>query len=172
MLKTTTYQKSVENTYHISYTKIGGDMMQVEIKIDASCNGTKVTITTNKMTDEVSELVRKISDHTPSVLLGFKDESASILDCSKVTRFYSANQKVYAVTNDAEYTMRLRLYELEQRLNPAEFVRISNSEIINLKEIKGFDLSFAGTICVQFKNGSISYASRRYVAKIKQILGM
>jgi len=146
--------------------------MQVEVKIDTSCDETKVTITANQMTDEVNELVRKISEHTPSVLVGFKDDNASILECGKVIRFYSANQKVYAVTADTEYTLRLRLYELEQRLNSAEFVRISNSEIINLKEIKGFDLSFSGTICVQFRNNSVSYVSRRYVTKIKQILGM
>jgi len=146
--------------------------MQIEVKIDTSCDETKVTITANQMTDEVNELVRKISEHTPSVLVGFKDDNASILECGKVIRFYSANQKVYAVTADTEYTIRLRLYELEQRLNSAEFVRISNSEIINLKEIKGFDLSFSGTICVQFRNNSVSYVSRRYVTKIKQILGM
>jgi DNA-binding LytR/AlgR family response regulator len=146
--------------------------MQVEVKIDTSCDETKVTITANQMTDEVNELVRKISEHTPSVLVGFKDDNASILECGKVIRFYSANQKVYAVTADTEYTIRLRLYELEQRLNSAEFVRISNSEIINLKEIKGFDLSISGTICVQFRNNSVSYVSRRYVTKIKQILGM
>ena len=146
--------------------------MQVEIKIDANCDETKVTITTNKMTDEVGELVKKISEHTPSVLVGFKNDNATILDCGKIIRFYSANQKVYAVTEDTEYTIRLRLYELEQRLNSAKFVRISNSEIINLKEIKGFDLSFTGTICVQLRNESVSYVSRRYVTKIKQILGM
>ena len=146
--------------------------MQVEIKIDANCDETKVTITVNKMTEDINELVRKISEHTPSVLVGFKDDSAYILEHGNVIRFYSASQKVYAVTEDTKYTIRLRLYELEQRLNSAEFVRISNSEIINLKEIKGFDLSFSGTICVQFQNNSVSYVSRRYVTKIKQILGM
>ena len=157
---------------YCNYSEIGGDMMQVEIKIDANCDETKVTITTGKMTDEISELARKISEHTPSVLVGFRDESASILDCRKIIRFYSANQKVYAVTEEAEYTIRLRLYELEGRLGAAEFVRISNAEIINLKEVKGFDLSFTGTICVQFRDDSVSYVSRRYVTKIKQILGM
>ena len=78
--------------------------MQVEIKIDVSCDETKVTITANKITDEVSELARKISEHTPSVLVGFQDGNASILDFAKVIRFYSANQKVYAVTEDAEYS--------------------------------------------------------------------
>jgi DNA-binding LytR/AlgR family response regulator len=147
-------------------------MMQVEIKIDVSCTETKVTIVANKMTDEIKELAEKISEKTPSVLVGFRDDDASVLDCEKILRFYSADQKVYAVTENGEYTVRLRLYELEQRLDLAKFVRISNSEIINFKKIEGFDLSFSGTICVRFLDGSVSYVSRRYVSKIKRIFGL
>ena len=65
-----------------------------------------------------------------------------------------------------------RLYEIEERLNPHQFVRISNSEIINLKRVDNFDLSFTGTICVKLSNGTTTYVSRRYVAKIKKILGI
>ena len=51
-------------------------------------------------------------------------------------------------------------------------MRISNSEIVNLKKVRGFDLSFAGTICVSLSDGSVTYVSRRYVSKIKQVLGI
>ena len=64
------------------------------------------------------------------------------------------------------------MYEAEQCLTGRTFVRISNSEVINLKKVKGFDLSFAGTICVSLSNGSVTYVSRRYVSKIKQLLGI
>nr|WP_330379950.1 LytTR family DNA-binding domain-containing protein [Roseburia intestinalis] len=52
------------------------------------------------------------------------------------------------------------------------FIRISNSEIINLKEVKKFDLSFSGTICVSMSDKTVTYVSRRYVRKIKQVLGL
>ena len=45
-------------------------------------------------------------------------------------------------------------------------------KIINLRKVKGFDLSFAGTICVTLSNGTVTYVSRRFVAKIKQLLGI
>ena len=146
--------------------------MQIEIKIDKDCAETKVIIVANAMTDEISELAKKISEQSPTVLAGFKDDDVLILELGKIIRFYTTNQKVYAVTKEGEYAVRLRLYELEQRLNPSEFVRISNSEIINLKEVTGFDMSFSGTICVKFRDGSVSYVSRRFVVKIKQKLGM
>ena len=62
----------------------------------------------------------------------------------------------------------MRLYELEERLDN-RFVRISNSEIVNLKKVKSLDLSFVGTICMELSNGEVSYVSRRYVSKMKKI---
>ena len=87
-------------------------------------------------------------------------------------RIYAGNGKVYAVTDGEAYVLRLRLYEAEERLNPSQFVRISNSEIINIKKVKNFDLSFSGTIYVELANGTSTYVSRRYVPKVKKILGL
>ena len=67
--------------------------------------------------------------------------------------------------------MRLRLYELEEMLGK-HFARISNSDIVNLKKVKEFNLSIVGTICVKLSNGTVTYVSRRFVSKIKQILGI
>lgn len=52
------------------------------------------------------------------------------------------------------------------------FARISNSDIVNLKKVKEFNLSIVGTICVKLSNGTVTYVSRRFVSKIKQILGI
>lgn len=79
---------------------------------------------------------------------------------------------MYAETGNGTYSLRLRLYEVEQRLTSRSFVRISNSELINLKKVRSFDLSLVGTICVSLSNGAVSYVSRRYVSKIKQLLGL
>ena len=77
-----------------------------------------------------------------------------------------------AVTEKGGFTLRLRLYELEERLDKKRFVRISNSEIVNLGKVRGFDLSFSGTIRVSLTNGTSTYVSRRYVSKIKTTLGL
>ena len=64
------------------------------------------------------------------------------------------------------------MYELEDRLDKSCFLRISHSEIVNLKKVRRFDLSLSGTICVVLADGTTAYASRRYVSKIKDILGI
>lgn len=146
--------------------------MQIEIKLDSACAEPKVIVLTDKMTDEVSAIVKKLSEEAPQVLAGFRDNILEILEQSEVVRAYASGGKVFAATERGEYTLRLRLYELEDRLDKSCFVRISQSEIINLKKVKGFDLSFSGTICVSLSNGTVTYVSRRYMAKIKQVLGI
>lgn len=146
--------------------------MQVEIKIDTSYTEPKIIILTDSMTEDVSEIVKKLSEDVPQIISGSKDEKMEVLQQTDLIRIYANAGKVFAVTNKGEYTLRLRLYELEKRLNPNQFIRISNSEIINLNKVNNFDLSFTGTICVKLSNGTVTYVSRRYVSKLKKILGI
>lgn len=146
--------------------------MRVEIKIDGSCKEPKVVILTDRMTDEVNALVQRLSQEPPQMLTGFRGDRAEVLEPPDILRIYASGGKVFAATAEGEYTLRFRLYELEERLDKQRFVRISNSEIINLKQVKGFDLSFTGTICVALSDGTVTYVSRRYVSKLKQVFGL
>ena len=146
--------------------------MQIEISIDEKYKIPKIIIKTDKVTDEVTEVMKKLSEDVPKVITGFKEDCAEVIEPESIYRFYSSQGKVFAVTDDGEYTVRTRLYEIEEQMNLKKFVRVSNSEIINLKKVRKFDLSLAGTICVKFNDGSDTYVSRRYVSKIKKILGI
>lgn len=146
--------------------------MQVEIKIDSSYSEPKIIILTAAMTEEVNIIVSKLSKETPQLISGIKDEKVELIEQDGLIRVYANSGKVFAVTDKGEYTLRLRLYEMEEILDGKRFVRISNSEIINLKKVENFDLNFTGTICVRLTNGTITYVSRRYVSKIKSILGV
>ena len=77
-----------------------------------------------------------------------------------------------AQTAQEVYGVHLRLYELEERLDQTGFVRISNSEIINLDRVTAVDLSLSGTICMTLDGAVKSYVSRRYVKKIKETLNL
>lgn len=146
--------------------------MQIEIKIDPLYEEPKVVVLTASMTEEVHSLVGKLSEKSPSVISGSRDGMITVLEENDLIKVYAGNGKVFAITDHGEYSIKLRLYEIEKRLDPQRFVRISNSEIVNLKKVKNFDLSFTGTICVELINNTVTYVSRRYVSKIKKILGI
>ena len=146
--------------------------MDIEIKIEPEYKIPKVIILTEKVTDEINALIARLSEEKPQLISGFRDNMLRILEQDEIIRVYSENGKIIAATDEGEYVLRQRLYEMEERLDSSKFVRISNSEIVNLKKVKGFDLSFTGTICVSLSDSSVTYVSRRYVSKIKKILGI
>lgn len=146
--------------------------MQFEIKIDSSYTEPKVTILTAAVTEEINNLIQRISEKDPQIISGSKNGKLEVLDKDDLFRIYASGGRVFAITENGKYTLRFRLYEIEGKLNPSQFVRISKSEIINLKKVKNFDLSFTGTICVELTNGMTTYVSRRYISKIKRILGV
>ena len=122
--------------------------MQVEIKMDDSYTEPKIILLTATMTKEVNMILNKLSETPPQVISGCRNGKIEVIEQEDLIRVYANSGKVFAVTDKGEYTIRLRLYEIEERLDPDQFVRISNSEIIHLKKANNFDLSFTGTICV------------------------
>ncbi len=132
----------------------------------------KVIILTASMTEDVQRILSKLSDREPQIISGSRDNKIEVIEQADLIRTYASAGKVFAVTHKGEYALRLRLYEMEERLPACQFVRISNSEIINLKKVNSFDLNFSGTICVKLANGTTTYVSRRYVPKLKKILGI
>ena len=146
--------------------------MQLEVKIDSSYIEPKVIILTASMTEDVNIILSKLLNQTPQIISGSKDNKIEVIEQADLIRIYASNGKVIAATRKGEYALRLRLYEIEERLTPYQFVRISNSEIINLKNVNSFDFSLSGTICVKLADGTATYVSRRYVSKLKKILGI
>ncbi len=142
------------------------------MKIDSAYEEPKVIVLTSSMTEEVNRLVKKLSEDFPKMLAGIRNDRCELLEQTEIIRIYAASGKVYAVTAKGEYVLRRRLYELEEQLAGSSFVRISNSEMINLKKVEHFDLSFTGTIYVKLSNQTSAYVSRRYVSKIKTMLGI
>ena len=146
--------------------------MDFEIKIDEAYKLPKTFVYTDKITEEVLRIKSFVLENSESLLIGFLDEKIKILNPAKIYRIYTENSKVFAESVDEKYLVKKRIYQLEDILKSKKFVRISNSELINLNLVDSFDLSYSGTISVKMKNNSKTFVSRRYVKKIKETLGI
>lgn len=146
--------------------------MKVKIKINKDYEKPLCVIYTSEVSDEINEYLKLLSKNSEEMLTGRNGEDIVIIKPDEINNIYTANGKIFAVTSRGEYSVNTRLYKLEETLDSKKFVRISNSEIINLNEVKSFNLKISGTICVEFFNGKSTYVSRRYVSKIKERLGV
>lgn len=146
--------------------------MDVEIRVDKSLADKKVVILVPEIDKEALALKEKIQSSSLNVLTGFYNDKLEFINPDEIIRVYANDKKVYAVTMEKQYILRLALYQVEDRLRAKKFVRISNSEIINLEKTKNFDLDYVNTISCEMMNGDICYVSRRSLKKVKEILGI
>ena len=145
--------------------------MKLEVHIDSALAEARVEVYAPARTPEVDALLDRLTA-AEAPLLGFRDDGSAVpLEPEDVLRFYGEDKDVRVQTGEAVYTVRERLYELERRLAGRSFARVSHSEIVNLKRVTALDLSLTGTIRMTLTGGVTAYVSRRYVKKIKEVLG-
>ena len=141
--------------------------MKVEIRIDPACEAPEIVVRAARVTPELEALVQSLEGGGEQ-LTAYTERGAVFLPLERVVRIYAERQQVFAQTADGIFALRQRLYELEEKLAPHRFVRISNSEIVNARMITGMDFSLTGTIRMSLRGGIETYASRRYVSKIRK----
>ncbi len=145
--------------------------MEVRFHMDPSAEGVTVTVTAPAETEEVKALRALLSPYTP--IPGFQGDRAVLLDPAEAVRFYAQDKGVFAETAAGEvYAVKLRLYELEERLSGRAFARCSNSELVNLRAVTALDLTMSGTIKLTLRGGGVCWVSRRNVKNIKKALGL
>lgn len=145
--------------------------MKIDVTLDPALEELLVKVLSPGETEELRALLARLEE--PERLTGFRGGEAVPLEPGEVLRFYGEDKEVRAQALGGEiYTVRLRLYELEERLPRREFVRVSHSEIVNWKKVTALDLSLSGTIRVTLEGGVATYVSRRYVKRIKEVLGI
>ena len=147
--------------------------MKVEIRIVPEREAPGLILEVPALTPRLEALAQRLSALDDGTLPGFQGERAFLLETAALTCLYAQDKGVFARREDGEvFALRFRLYELEERLDRHTFVRISHSEMVNLKKIAALDLKLSGTIKMTLTDGTACYASRRYVKKIKEALGL
>ena len=144
--------------------------MEIELRFDPELPQPKLILCAPQDSPELQALLLQLKGISLDPVRVWEEERPHLLPQSDFLRFYTEGKGVCAQTAEKTYTVRLRLYELEEQLDPLRFVRISNSEIINLDAVTAVDLSLTGTICMTLDGRYSSYVSRRYVKKIKEVL--
>lgn len=81
---------------------------------------------------------------------------------------YQKNKPMYL--NKILKYCKEKLYYLEDVLPSKDFIRISNSAIININHVKCFNTSIIGKIIVKFKDGNEESVSKRRTSEIMKFL--
>ncbi len=151
---------------------VGGGNMKIKIVIDKKYTDPQIHICSKDNTPEIRKLYNTIESAVNAGITAYDGDKICILSNADIIHIYTQDLKVYVATVNGIYRLHQRLYELEQELDNNRFIRVSNSEIVNIKKIKRMDTSLTGTIRMYLDCDREAYVSRRYVSKIKKALGI
>ena len=157
---------------YTEYIRGEGKRMKISLHIHEKYKEPEIVICGPENNAKLKEVYQIVSDAVTELFTLYDEGEAFKVPCASIIRFYAEEQKVKAQTADGVYAVRYRLYELEEMLEEQGFVRISNSEMVNAAKIKRLDTSMTGTIHMYLDGEVETYVSRRYVSKIKEVLGM
>ena len=144
--------------------------MKILFDIQEKYRDIEIHICCEKRTKEALGLRDLLEGFLSSKITVHKNQETRSVTSYEIVRIYSESKKVYVRTKEETFEVRDRLYVLEESLGDRGFVRISNSEIVNISQIGKLDMSYTGTIKMFMKNGDETFVSRRYVSRIKAVL--
>ena len=101
-----------------------------------------------------------------------RDDKLFQIQPAQVFYFEAVDNRVYAYLEKEACETKLKLYELEQKLEGTDFFRASKSTIINLAKVKNISPAFNGRFEVCMKNEEKLIVSRQYVPILKAKLGL
>ncbi|HPX84511.1 MAG TPA: LytTR family DNA-binding domain-containing protein [Bacilli bacterium] len=134
---------------------------------DESVKETEVIIKAKAQTEEVNKILELLGGEKLSCHL-LSDKQ--LIDMNDIVILSKSGRFISIKTINGEFVLSEPLYQIEPKLNPTWFVKISQSEIVNLRYVKQWSFEGGGTIKIEMINGIRSYTSRRYTKAIREIL--
>jgi two-component system LytT family response regulator len=101
-------------------------------------------------------------------------ERISFLSLDDVTHFIAQDKLTYAVVNGRSHSVDQTIVELEHRLDPAKFLRIHRSALVNVEWVHEVNSWFAGKVVLTLKDAAHTQltVARDRVRSVKDRLGI
>ena len=115
--------------------------------------------------NKIENLIEHIKEFDKRKIAVYDGYNIVQIKVEDIMYFYSDGNYNFCKTNNKEYRVKNKLYEIDKVSN--DFVRISKGCIINIKQVKSFDIGENRNIIVKFNDDSEQYVARR---KIKEVM--
>lgn len=118
---------------------------------------------------KLQEIIEKGTYQTMTIPCFWGDQRYSI-SCEHILYIETIQELLFVHTDSKVYEAKKRLYEMEEIL-PKQFVRVSKSVIMNLKQVEHYSPLANGLMKATFYNGEETYISRKYLRLLRARIG-
>lgn len=145
--------------------------MKISININENISDTEIVINSRSLTPEIERIIAtlRILDQQ---IMAVKNDEAYILDVARIVYIESVDRKTFVYTKEDCFESKLKLYEIEQQLCQAGFLRVSKSCLVQLKFIRSLKSELDRKIRLTLENSEQIIVSRQYADELKHRLGV
>jgi DNA-binding LytR/AlgR family response regulator len=103
--------------------------------------------------ESIRALARELTKKFPERISSRIGERVVFVEINNVTHFYAKDKLTYAATTAKDYAVDITISELEEKLDPAVFLRIHRGTLLNLHYVEEVSSWFGGGLLVRLKDG-------------------
>jgi DNA-binding LytR/AlgR family response regulator len=120
----------------------------------------------NKIVERILSFLKTIDTRVEC----FTDESVKMINASDIYYIESLDKKTFAYCENANYLIKSRLYQINEKLSGSSFVQISKYCIININKLENFTPLANSHLMAVLTNGAQLYVTRKYIAGLMHAL--
>jgi DNA-binding LytR/AlgR family response regulator len=124
-----------------------------------------INIEVSENCEEIESIIKHINEFDKRKIAVYDGYNIVQINIEEIMYFYSDGNYNFCKTKNKEYRVKNKLYEIDKMSN--NFLRISKGCIININQVKSFDVGENRNIIVRFYDGSEQFVARR---KIKEVM--
>lgn len=148
-----------------------GGAMKISIDERPGMDDIEVSIACGRTDRRVLELVARLRMYDRK-LTGSSDGRTHIVSAEDVLYVESVDKRTFFYTEDGVYETPLRLYEMEERLEGCDFMRVAKGCVLNFRKIASLRPDLNGRIVATLDNGEQVIVSRQYAPDVRRRLGL
>jgi len=104
-------------------------------------------------TEQIRALARELTRKFPERISSRIGERVVFVEVARITHFYAKDKLTFAATASKDYAVDATISELEEKLDPAVFIRIHRATLLNLNYVEEVSSWFGGGMIVRLKDG-------------------
>ena len=151
--------------------RTGGITLKISIDVDNTRQDTEIRISCKCLTPEIEKMIATLRMIDQQLMVE-KEQETYLLDVAKIMYIEAVDRKTFVYTKEDCFESKLKLYEMEERLEESGFFRASKSCLIQLRRIKSLKADMDRKLKLTMENGEQLIVSRQYADDLKRRLGV
>ncbi len=145
--------------------------MKISIDIDSTKQDTEILVSCKTLTPEIEKIIATLRMINQQIMVE-KNQETFILDVAKIMFVEAVDRKTFVYTKEDCFESKLKLYEMEERLEESGFFRVSKSCLVQLHFIRSLKNDMDRKLKLTLENGEHLIVSRQYAEELKRKLGV